>query len=140
MTKNQKILLGVGAVALVYYFYTTNKNKAVANQQPSTPNSTGGIVPTQPNYVPKMPRVKGDQELIYEFIKDYQSNPNGITTRMISWNFNKGQKIKGMPDYANCSLGGGLCPIKTTTKGEFQTSQNQMYWITIPQGYLKITN
>ena len=42
MTQNQKIVLGIGAVVIAYYLYTTNKNKAVANQQPSNPPQVGG--------------------------------------------------------------------------------------------------
>jgi hypothetical protein len=209
MTNNQKILLGVGAVALAYFLYKRNSNGA-NGQAPSNPNLEGDVDenynkclkefeslakpsfrhdPKQyrddfikdcmkrssisnpckyPNEVPcgngsgkcyminarysqdpckleatpkpNMPRVKDDREIVYEFVKNYKSDPNRATNRMVSFDFKIGQKIKGLPDYYNCALGSGGCPIKTTTKGEFQSNQNSMYWITIPQGYLKVSN
>ncbi len=176
MTKENKILLGIGAVVIAYYLYTTNKNKAVANQQPTTPtppNTEGtpkvyyckdGFKKTiidNPNiqnirYANPCEGHGGIDEIktngggnaisdpiagveTFEFIKDFQSNPNQATTRMISWDFKKGQKIRGIPDYSKCAIGGGVCPVLTTTKGELQGKQNQMYWITIPQGFLKVS-
>jgi len=175
MTKENKILLGIGAVVIAYYLYTTNKNKAVANKQTPTPPNTGdspkvyyckdGFKKTIENnpYIQNIryanpceghggiDEIKtngGDKpisdpianEETFEFIKDYQSDPNRATTRMISFNFKKGQKIRGISDASKCAIGGGVCPVLTTTKGELQGKGNQMYWMTIPQGYLKVSN
>jgi hypothetical protein len=85
MTKENKILLGIGAVVIAYYLYTTNKNKAVANQQPTTP--------TPPN--------TGDSPKVYYckdgFKKTLENNPNIQNIR-----------------YANpCEGHGGIDEIKT---------------------------
>ena len=50
MTKQTKILIGVGVVALAYYFYT-KKSKGVATST-TTPTSGGGI----PNDFPTFPK------------------------------------------------------------------------------------
>jgi hypothetical protein len=54
MTKTTKIVLGVGAIALAYYFYTKRgKVSTTSNEKPSEPNSGGSKPPTsEPSTIP----------------------------------------------------------------------------------------
>lgn len=159
MTNKTKIYIGIGIIGYILYRSVkvygagmSGKNEPFfpfLNPKPNTIDPNNPRTPQKP-YMPQVvvsPYSEGGalqprsiRVELFEFVKDYQSDPNQATTRMISWNFVKGQKIKGISDYSKCAIGGGVCPVLTTTKGELQGKQNQMYWITIPQGYLKLAS
>ena len=55
MTNQTKIIIGVGAIALAYYFYTKrNSSVPTSNEKPSEPNSGGSKPPT--------PKLEGDMD------------------------------------------------------------------------------
>jgi hypothetical protein len=116
MTKQSKILVGLGSVgliALLYVYFKKPRIPQVANIQPPipTPNTNIG-------------------RPIREFIvtKNYF-----IKTGVF---FNQGQAIKGYVDYQNCN-GGEKCPIITTLNGKAPQFIEGEVTYSIPNGYLK---
>jgi hypothetical protein len=115
MTKNQKIVLGVGVLALAYYFYTKNKSKKLANQQPSTPSTT----PTNPNNGGVVPPINnsGDSP---NLPTTPTPTPTPITSTTPLLNFAEGYRLQitenFTAEYFNPSTGNNK--IATFTKGQ----------------------
>lgn len=69
MTKNTKIILGVGAVAIALYLYNKNKkSKSVTSDVVTPPTGGGSLSPApvpMPTPIPDLPQAEGGSEVFY---------------------------------------------------------------------------
>ena len=106
MTKKTKILLGIGAVALLIYAYFKNlsitKTSVSAPTDPNNPRTSpmpnnGGVVPPITNQGTPAPKLISDDytyEVLENFTVEYFNSTNG-TNKIAS--FTKGQIIHAKP-------------------------------------------
>lgn len=143
MTNNTKILLGVGAIALAYYFYTKRSKGGTQSQVGTTPSPSpknGGIgaIPkeqptkSEPKTIPNAYRLKED------FSKSVMTRPNVY----VDVKFKKGQIISALRNpYESQSTAVGMGALSTTPQGGLPNFQmDGQVWISIPERLLEKVN
>jgi hypothetical protein len=105
MTKQTKILIGVGVVALAYYLYTKRKGSGVISQvndktpqKPYMPQvnpySEGGAL--EPKH--QKPSIKNSDDFTFEVLENFSAEFFSSTTgKFTNANFKKGQIIHAKP-------------------------------------------
>ena len=123
MTKNTKIILGVGAVALALYVYNKNK-KAKSSVTPSTGGERPEPVP-MPTPVPDIPK-KEEGGMVYycnDGTRQVVSKSTGITTIQ----FKDPCKNNGGTDFAKTKKNEGGGKQKPIKGGSTQNSDDYKY-------------
>jgi hypothetical protein len=133
MTNNQKIILGVGALALAYYFYTKSKGGSVVTQSsPNTQNTVDNPCPQgqeliQPNcFKAPCPKIcadipKSEPRTIphaYRLKEDFSGSVMTRPNVYVNVTFKKGRIISALRNpYLAQPTAVGMGALSTTTEG-----------------------